>query len=55
MKPLNENELNILSKLILRLFQTSDNTNIKRVSKSLFNLLTIKRFTTDDDLPIIKS
>lgn len=54
-KELNNDELNLLCNFLLRIYKTSKNQNIKRVAKSLFNLLTENRFSTvDKPLPIIK-
>lgn len=52
-KPLNEDELNRLCNYLLRIYKTSKNQGIKRVAKSLFNLLTENRFSTIDKLPTI--
>ena len=48
-KPLEEKEEERLLQLLLRLFQSTKNQNIKRVAKSLFGLLTQHRFTTNED------
>jgi hypothetical protein len=54
-KELNEEELNLLCSYLLRLYKTTSIVPIKRVAKSLFNLLTENRFSTiDKPLPIIK-
>lgn len=54
MNNLNEVEMNHLCNYLLRIYQTSESIPIKRVAKSLFNLLTEKRFSTLEELPIIK-
>ena len=46
MIPLTETELELLLKLLLRLFETSKDTKIKRIGKNLFNVLTKSRFST---------
>ena len=51
---LTEQEIDILLKLLLKLYQQTKSQDIKRVAKSLFSLLTQNRFSTDNDLPIIK-
>ena len=48
-KPLEEKEEEKLLQLLLRLFQSTKNQNIKRVAKSLFGLLTQQRFTPNED------
>jgi len=48
-KPLEEKEEERLLQLLLMLFQSTKNQNIKRFAKSLFGLLTQHRFTTNED------
>ena len=50
MEKLNEKELDLLCRLLLRLYQFSSDQSIRRVAKSLFGLLTKDRFSTDSNL-----
>ena len=49
-----EIEFNMLMSLLLKLQEISENANIKRGSKSLFNLLSKQRYSTESDLSSIK-
>lgn len=53
-KPLSLEELDTLARFLYRLHLTSRSEMIQRIAKSLFWLVTNQRFSTDDNLPIIK-
>ena len=50
-----EKEIDLLLELLLRLEKTSTIEDIKRTAKSLFMQLSKYRFSTPDNLPIIKN
>lgn len=52
-KPLNDKELELILTLILRLYTSTNSQDIKRVAKSLFNLLTRYRFTPSENKDIV--
>lgn len=51
---LTDEELEIFLTLLLKIVYQEKTISIKRIAKSLFKMMTEKRFSTDSNLPIIR-